>query len=575
MAINFPDSPSVNDTFTVGSAAWIWTGVVWKTTGLEYANGPTGATGPTGAQGADGYIGADGATGPQGIQGATGPTGADGYVGADGATGPTGATGLTGATGATGLTGETGATGPTGAQGPQGTDIHFLGSVADVANLPSTGNSNNDAYIVDADGNLYVWNGSSWTDAGQIVGPQGATGAQGDQGATGPTGPTGATGEQGVVAALTAPLDTDLLWLDTSVEAIDGMGPTGPTGASVTGPTGATGAASTVTGPTGADGYVGADGATGPTGADGVTGPTGPTGATGATGAAGSYTVSDTAPPSPVLGDIWFNSDEGITYVYYSDFWVESDANIAGPTGPTGATGIDGATGPTGPDGSYTVSATPPSNPVEGDTWFDSTDGTMYLWYGTAWVETTSNISAPGATGPTGVGHYTTSSTAPTNPTLGETWFDTDTSQMFIYYDGYWVETSSNINGPTGPTGPSVTGPAGAASQVTGPTGATGPYLFSTITDVTGTYSTISSNAGTVLRSTSATAYTITVNNNLVAGQQIDVIQYGTGQITFAAGSGVTLNSAASRFKTNVQYSPATIMCVASGLYVLLGDLVA
>jgi hypothetical protein len=68
-----------------------------------------------------------------------------------------------------------------------------------VGNLPSSGNSVNDAYIVDADGNLYVWNGSTWTDAGQIVGPQGLTGATGPTGATGATGP----GIAGVTATAT------------------------------------------------------------------------------------------------------------------------------------------------------------------------------------------------------------------------------------------------------------------------------------------------------------------------------------------------------------------------------------
>jgi hypothetical protein len=112
-----------------------------------------------------------------------------------------------------GLAGERGAVGPTGAQG---TSITFKGSVATVVLLPSAGNAVNDAWIVDADGDLYVWNGLSWTNAGQIVGPTGAQGVAGPTGAQGVTGPastvTGPTGAQGV------------------------------TGPSVTGPTGATGA---------------------------------------------------------------------------------------------------------------------------------------------------------------------------------------------------------------------------------------------------------------------------------------------------------------------------------------------
>jgi hypothetical protein len=83
--------------------------------------------------------------------------------------------------------GPTGTTGPTGPTGPQGVNINFSGSVANTGALP-TGAAVNDAYIVDEDGNLWVWNGSSWDDAGQIVGPQGETGPTGSTGATGPEG---------------------------------------------------------------------------------------------------------------------------------------------------------------------------------------------------------------------------------------------------------------------------------------------------------------------------------------------------------------------------------------------------
>ena len=104
--------------------------------------------------------------------------------------------------------------------GAQGTSITVKGQVAAVGNLPSVGNTVNDAYIVTANGNLYVWSGSAWINAGPIVGPTGATGATGSQGITGPTGAQGITGPTG------------------------SQGITGPTGASITGPTG-------VSGPTG------------------------------------------------------------------------------------------------------------------------------------------------------------------------------------------------------------------------------------------------------------------------------------------------------------------------------------
>jgi hypothetical protein len=68
--------------------------------------------------------------------------------------------GPTGPTGSTGPTGPTGATGPTGPTGAQGTSIEFKGSVATFADLPPTGNQVNDSYLVQADGNLYIWDGA-------------------------------------------------------------------------------------------------------------------------------------------------------------------------------------------------------------------------------------------------------------------------------------------------------------------------------------------------------------------------------------------------------------------------------
>jgi hypothetical protein len=209
---------------------------------------------------------------------------------------------VTGATGPRGLQGPTGAAstieGPTGAQGAQGVSINVKGSVATVGNLPASGNTLNDAYIITATGDLWVWNGSIWSNVGRLVGPTGPQGIQGVQGITGPTGaPSTVTGPLGPTGPNGAPLQiigtvptvgdlppsalpgngvvvggTDLyVWVATTSSWLNAgniVGPTGPTGPGITGPTGAQ---STVTGPTGPTG----PGITGPTG-PAVTGPTGP-----------------------------------------------------------------------------------------------------------------------------------------------------------------------------------------------------------------------------------------------------------------------------------------------------------
>jgi hypothetical protein len=59
-AINFPDNPSVNGTYTVGDRTWRWTGTVWESVGTQGPQGPQGEPGLTG------LTGLTGATGPAG-----------------------------------------------------------------------------------------------------------------------------------------------------------------------------------------------------------------------------------------------------------------------------------------------------------------------------------------------------------------------------------------------------------------------------------------------------------------------------------------------------------------------------
>jgi hypothetical protein len=79
-----------------------------------------------------------------------------------------------------------------------------------------------------------------------------------------------------------------------------------------------------------------------------------------------------------------------------------------------------------------------------------------------------------------------------------------------------------------------------------------------------------SADAGKLI--TNSGAITITVEG-LSAGQQVDFLQTNAAQITFAAGSGVTLSSKGSLLKTNTQGSAASVKCTATNTYWLVGDL--
>jgi hypothetical protein len=63
-----------------------------------------------------------------------------------------------------------------GPQGPAGEGLQIDGTVASQANLPPTGNTNNDAYITQDTGNLWIWLQGAWVDTGPIRGPGVAAG---------------------------------------------------------------------------------------------------------------------------------------------------------------------------------------------------------------------------------------------------------------------------------------------------------------------------------------------------------------------------------------------------------------
>jgi len=83
--------------------------------------------------------------------------------------------------------------------------------------------------------------------------------------------------------------------------------------------------------------------------------------------------------------------------------------------------------------------------------------------------------------------------------------------------------------------------------------------------------------AFTAVEITSASATTVTVPpNSSVAfpvGTVLEVAQMGTGQVTIAAGSGVTINSAGALTKTRVQYSAVSLRKRATDSWLLVGDL--
>ena len=131
-------------------------------------------------------------------------------------------------TGDKGETGFTGSVGFTGSQGPIGSSIDIKGSVETPQDLPQDGTLDGstlaqpgDGLIVNSTGELYIWDGEQWNNAGRIVGPTGFTGSIGGLGYTGSQGEIGYSGSEGESSfswGPTPPLNPEVgaRWYDTN-----------------------------------------------------------------------------------------------------------------------------------------------------------------------------------------------------------------------------------------------------------------------------------------------------------------------------------------------------------------------
>lgn len=249
-------------------------------------------------------------------------------------------------------------------------------------------------------------------------GAQGATGPRGDNGPQGPAGTSGrgiktiteyyliSSAKTGITTASsgwstsvpTMTATNKYLWNYEKFTFTDNTtATTTPKIIGIYGDKGTTGA----TGPQGPQGNAGA---TGPQGPQGATGPKGPQGATGATGPQGvtgngiksitNYYLA-TASGSGVSASTsgWTTTVQAITaskkylwnyevVTYTNGSTYQSAPCIIGAYGDKGATGATGATGPSG----IIVSSTAPSNPKVGQLWQTASGQPIKRWDGSRWV---------------------------------------------------------------------------------------------------------------------------------------------------------------------------------------------
>jgi hypothetical protein len=103
------------------------------------------------------------------------------------------------------------------------------------------------------------------------------------------------------------------------------------------------------------------------------------------------------------------------------------------------------------------------------------------------------------------------------------------------------------------------------------------PKLLSFNAQTGTTYTFVLSDADKLVTTSNASAVTVTIPPSVFsAGQQFDVQSIGVGLTTFAAGAGVTITSTgatAAAPKLRARYSACTVICTASNVFTVIGDL--
>ena len=253
-----------------------------------------------------------------------------------------------------------------------------------------------------------------------------------------------------------------------------------------------------------------------------------------------------------------------------------------GPQGIQGPQGVPGIQGPSGSQGSSGVAGTPlawvgefsspPPSPSLDEAYRDTSLLGAYVWTGSTWSlmvkdgpQGSQGIQGPsGSTGAQGI------------------------QGIQGIQGSQGIQGIQGLTGPSGPQGIQGTsgsqGPSGSQGiqGIQGPSGSQGatgtmsPRIFNSQAGTS--YTLQSSDAGGVVAMTSSSASVITVPASVSVPfplyTEVDVIQMGTGKVTFGTGSGVTLNSQLGNKSIAAQYVGATLLQTSVNSWVILGNLI-
>lgn len=447
-----------------------------------------------------------------------------------------------------GLKGPQGEQGPTGPAGKDGTSVTIKGRVNDTGELDTllATAKTGDGYLLNGD--LYVFNGTNFTNVGQIQGPKGdkgeagetgkaftydmftpdqlaglkgPQGEQGLQGAQGPTGEKGPQGDKGDAGEAGKSFTYDMFTQDQLAELKGPQGDKGLQGErgdqgipGPTGPAGETGKAFTynmftseqlegLKGPAGENGkdftydmftpeqlakLQGPQGAPGDKGDNGEKGDEGPTGPKGETGKAFTYdmfTPDQLAGLKGPQGEKGAKGDQGFQ-------------GAVGPQGPTGKTGSEGPIGPIGPQGKKGEQGPTGEKGPQGPAGKSAFQSIRDFENEPSWSESDiinflkgakGDIGPTGPTGPIGTAGRDGTSVKILN-TLASTSELASKEATATNGDGYLIDGNLWVYAPETPLGGALTvngfNNVGNIQGPTGPAGATGKSAYEVVKSIPG-----------------------------------------------------------------------------------------
>ena len=264
-------------------------------------------------------------------------------------------------------------------------------------------------------------------------------------------------------------------------------------------------------------------------------------------------TTSDSAPSNPADGDLWYDTDTGGIFVYYADGTSNQWVQIIGQQGEQG------------PQGTLSTSDSAPSNPSDGDLWYDTDDGGLFIYYADGssnqWVEVVGQQGAQGPAGPSGattIVANTTALLAISSPSTGEMAYVTGNSTLYFYNGSGWykialINTTPSISGVSSSYALAVDGTATTVTIVASDPEGL-PITYSIASDTSGNIATVAQGTGA-----STNVWTITPSTNTAHA--------GSFSLTFRASDGVNFATAASTFTLtfivqNQNYTTALVTSV-------------